>query len=154
MWVGASYTCPHPYEEGHAMGATLFNKITLYTTPFHEMDEDCFPVESYLDCVRELREDPDDRQLDYYRGTETQRRKHGIATAYTTSEAVEKKKAAIECSICRKKFESPKEKQGDHDHLTGKLRDILCIKCNAGIGFFQDNPELCETAAAYLRKWK
>lgn len=40
----------------------------------------------------------------------------------------------------------------DHDHKTGKVRAILCRKCNLGLGCFVDNPEIMRSAAAYLRK--
>lgn len=38
----------------------------------------------------------------------------------------------------------------DHDHSTGKLRDILCTNCNRGLGHFQDNPQFLEKAIKYL----
>lgn len=41
----------------------------------------------------------------------------------------------------------------DHDHETGQVRDLLCGKCNSVLGLMQENPDLLEKAATYLRKW-
>jgi hypothetical protein len=41
----------------------------------------------------------------------------------------------------------------DHDHESGKNRGILCYRCNMGLGYFKDNPELLQVAVDYLRKW-
>lgn len=38
----------------------------------------------------------------------------------------------------------------DHDHVTGKIRGLLCNKCNMGIGLLQDDPMLLEFARIYL----
>lgn len=38
----------------------------------------------------------------------------------------------------------------DHCHETGKIRGLLCVPCNAGLGNFKDNPDLLEEAKRYL----
>jgi hypothetical protein len=40
----------------------------------------------------------------------------------------------------------------DHCHSTGKVRELLCNRCNVGIGRLGDSIELLEAAAAYLRR--
>ncbi len=39
----------------------------------------------------------------------------------------------------------------DHCHNTGKVRGLLCTKCNTGIGQLSDSPELCINAYNYLK---
>jgi Recombination endonuclease VII len=38
----------------------------------------------------------------------------------------------------------------DHDHVTGKVRSLLCSDCNRGIGFLRENSEMLQRAALYL----
>lgn len=40
----------------------------------------------------------------------------------------------------------------DHDHETGAVRDLLCTRCNQGLGYFRDNPDLLRTAADYIER--
>src|SRR5579863_5460292 len=53
------------------------------------------------------------------------------------------------CAICTKK---PKTFHVDHDHDTGKVRGLLCQKCNILLGQADEKPEILIAAIDYLKK--
>ncbi len=55
------------------------------------------------------------------------------------------------CAICAQPL-TKKTPPIDHCHKTGKVRGILCYRCNTGLGQFLDDPKLLLKAATYLRK--
>jgi hypothetical protein len=65
------------------------------------------------------------------------------------------------CAICRTEL-LPQKSHVDHDHnccpgthTCGEcVRGILCGRCNAGIGFLEDDPERMIAAAKYIRKFR
>jgi len=40
----------------------------------------------------------------------------------------------------------------DHCHKTGKVRGLLCNRCNKGLGQFEDNIDLLEKSLMYLKE--
>lgn len=57
------------------------------------------------------------------------------------------------CYIClRHKSEFIKPLAVDHDHLTNKVRGLLCYNCNVGLGLFKDNIQAFKRAIKYLSK--
>ena len=55
------------------------------------------------------------------------------------------------CAIC--KIHQSEDKLTfcvDHCHITGKVRGLLCSKCNKAIGLFKDKIELLQKAINYL----
>ena len=55
------------------------------------------------------------------------------------------------CAICHKTAEENKQALAiDHCHDTGKVRGLLCMQCNLGIGYLNDNINLLADAIKYL----
>jgi len=50
------------------------------------------------------------------------------------------------CAICG----DPEPQHLDHDHDTGGIRQLLCQRCNHGLGLFRDDPYLLHLAAFYV----
>lgn len=57
------------------------------------------------------------------------------------------------CAICRSTDRGgPQDWATDHDHATGKVRGILCHRCNKALGLFKDNPDVMRQAALYIER--
>jgi hypothetical protein len=62
------------------------------------------------------------------------------------------------CAICRRLAveagiaHSRQHLHIDHDHATGKVRGLLCNSCNRALGYAQDDPDILEAMAVYLRR--
>jgi hypothetical protein len=92
------------------------------------------------------------------RGTETRTRLYGSSRHYhlkrrygigalKVDELVREQDGM--CPICDK----PGPEHVDHDHVTGRVRGVLCFNCNGGLGQFGDNPERLYRAALPRRRF-
>ena len=56
------------------------------------------------------------------------------------------------CAVCGKPDSTGKELARDHCHATGKVRGLLCMRCNLAIGLLDDDTDRMEAAIKYLSK--
>jgi len=61
------------------------------------------------------------------------------------------------CAICgkpetRKYGETVTRLCVDHNHATGKVRSLLCTKCNAMVGFADEDTDILLKTSEYLRR--
>lgn len=74
------------------------------------------------------------------------KKKYGITVEeYEAMEAAQGGK----CFLCGSEHKRRKLNV-DHCHATGRVRGLLCDKCNLAIGLLEDNPMLVEKVRGYL----
>lgn len=56
------------------------------------------------------------------------------------------------CAVCKTDDFGGKRPHTDHCHKTGEVRGLLCKRCNQGVGFFVDDPNLMRAAADYIER--
>lgn len=60
------------------------------------------------------------------------------------------------CAVCKNPETSTragviKRLAVDHNHITGKIRKLLCVRCNATLGQVNDNIEILQNMIDYLK---
>ena len=97
--------------------------------------EDCFPLYRQEQLAKQM---------------QSQRNKKGVRTTVAALIAAQGNRCAI-CG-CRGEDAARKVLALDHDHATGRIRGMLCLHCNSGLGQFKDSPELLAAAIRYLQE--
>lgn len=55
------------------------------------------------------------------------------------------------CAVCSSAPRQGQDLPVDHNHLTGKVRGLLCHSCNRAYGFLKENEDIIEALLAYHR---
>jgi hypothetical protein len=54
------------------------------------------------------------------------------------------------CAVCNSECIRYDKLSVDHDHVTQKVRGLLCHRCNTALGLLQDNPEIISNLLEYI----
>lgn len=57
------------------------------------------------------------------------------------------------CGVCKQSEPSGRMLAVDHDHETGKVRGLLCTRCNILLGYCKDDINILKNAIKYLQKY-
>lgn len=77
-------------------------------------------------------------------------RQYGVDESWYNTKFAEQKGL---CAICGKHQANFKKRLSiDHCHTTGKLRGLLCTRCNLLIGGLENTPYILESLLSYLKK--
>lgn len=97
-------------------------------------------------------------QKDYYKKNINKVKSRDLKQSYGIS--LDDKQKMInsqgnKCYICKKSFKnlSTKEIHVDHDHKSGKVRKILCHRCNRILGFAEENKNIFKQMILYLEEF-
>ena len=60
------------------------------------------------------------------------------------------KKQKGQCAICKQPCTVNTKLSVDHNHTTGKVRGLLCHRCNLALGLFKDDVNRLQAALNYL----
>ena len=97
---------------------------------------------------------------DWYHRHQEASRKYVYKDRYGITVEMYEKKLAEQGGLCAICHQPPNPKFRitklvvDHDHEHGRLRDLLCDKCNKVLGLANDDPTILLDAFTYLKKWK
>ena len=104
------------------------------------------------------RQEKIDQQRKWQKNNRRQKSDLEASSKYGISlEEVQRLRSIPNCEICGVEVEhySPNWSHAgniDHCHATGKVRGMLCSRCNKGLGSFLDNPATLQQAIHYLEE--
>lgn len=112
----------------------------------------CVVIQSRASIERRKKRDPEGYRTAVREDSRGRRRdkvvaKYGLTSTQVNSILIDQKGL---CAICGCSIvERP---HVDHDHKTGKVRGLLCLSCNVGLGHFGDSVAKLRDAIEYLER--
>lgn len=89
------------------------------------------------------------KEMNAKRKTAAQFRLHGLKPSERTALIAQQNG---KCAVCEIELGllKPSLVHVDHDHRTGRVRGVICARCNVGMGYFSDDPQVLLRMVDYL----
>jgi hypothetical protein len=133
-----------PCKHGHIAKRRVSTSTCIECTKLH--NDNAYNKnksnENYIKYRRSIRKDWYDRNPEKVKNM-CLKRNYGI-TLDDYNKMYEEQNGC--CAICGKS----ESLAVDHDHSTGKIRALLCHKCNKGLGLFDECPSILSNAISYV----
>lgn len=130
-----------------------YYKSRRYSDGVFSSCKSCYSSYQYSEKNKEktrIRNVKKEKRRDGYHVEYALMKKYGITVKQYEEMAISQE---YKCKICLEEKKGDKRMlYVDHCHKTGKIRGLLCQKCNSGIGLFSDNIIFLERAIDYLTK--
>jgi len=97
-------------------------------------------------AAKYLKANPESHRSYYERNRDIWLRPYGITSV--EYDAMLARQGGV-CAVCGT-AQTDRRLAVDHDHVTGRVRGLLCNACNRGLGYFADDRTRLMAAAAYL----
>lgn len=124
-------------------------KHRAYSREYHALH----PEETKAKAKKWAKDNPEKRKVIYTKYNTDHCKERHLRNRYAITverynEIFEEQKGV--CKICGTP-PNGKDLVVDHDHMTGKVRGLLCFSCNFGLGEFKDDEIRLLSAVDYLR---
>lgn len=143
------YFTGRPCKNGHIAERSTTTKKCLECIPFWNRKKDRLPTKplsKWGEYKKVSRSNPD-----FQKNEMDARLKRTYGITLEEYNALHSKQDG-RCKICNQPETARNRSLAvDHDHKTGKVRGLLCGKCNMALGKFQDDERILASAIAYLQ---
>ena len=131
---------------------TTSEKLKIYWREYHRKRR-LDPLQRELDNKkqRERRKANPEKAKESSRKSEQSRRLKTYGLTIEDYNSILTKQNYL-CGICNTKLENNRLTHVDHNHITGKVRGILCHHCNILLGNARDDTNILRSAILYLKE--
>lgn len=147
QWPRIDFRPIQTRKNGIVMHPEKRDRIRTYRKNYYQKNKK--RLNEYGKAYREI-------EKDYYKNHRKEAREYRLKKLYgLTPEqfGLLLKRQKESCAICKTKIWGRQGPHIDHDHISGKVRGILCGFCNTALGLIKENEQTARRMASYIKAY-